>query len=73
MCGVGGSGGHQLGEVGGGVRYCGGMVHAYSLLHTWEMVLVIMVVTVRVVVIQWEGGLLSWSGTCDLGGRGTTQ
>ncbi len=34
--------------------------------HTWEMVLVIMVVTVRVVVMQWEGCLLSWSGTCDL-------
>ena len=33
ICGVGGSGGHQLGEVGGGARYCGGMVQVLLVTH----------------------------------------
>ncbi len=31
---MGGSGGHRLGEVGGGARYCGGIVQVPSLLVT---------------------------------------
>ncbi len=62
---MGGSGGHQLGEVRGSARFVVAWFKFCSL-HTWEMAFVIMVVTVRVVVMQWEGGLLSWSGTCNL-------
>ena len=64
---MGGSGGHRLGEVGGGARYCGGIVQVPSLLVTHmgdgvsnnggdsES-------SSNAV----EGGLLSWSGTCNL-------